>query len=99
MAVAVEIEIHGVSLERYDETNEQIGRLPGGPAASQELFHWVAATEDGFRVVDVWESREAFDRYLRERLEPMFAAAGMATPPEIEILPIHNYSVGARCRE
>jgi len=98
MAIAVQVEIRGANLELYDQTNERIGRLPGAPAVPQELFHFVIGTDGGIRVVDVWESEEAFRRYFHERLEPAFAEVGFGGPPVVEIFAVHNYSVGARWR-
>ena len=98
MAIAVQIEFRDTNLDTYDQITETIGRLPGAPAAPQELFHFVIPTEDGFRVIDVWESEEAFERYLHETLEPAFAEVGIVTPPVVEIFSVHNYSVGARWR-
>jgi hypothetical protein len=40
---------------------------------------------DGFRVIDVWESREAFERFERDVLEPL----GFAGAPVVEF-PVHN---------
>jgi hypothetical protein len=34
----------------------------------------------GWRVVSVWESRELFDQFRRERLEPVLKDAGQALP-------------------
>ena len=98
MAIAVQVEFRGLGLEHYDLINEGIGRLPGAPAARQELFHFVVGTDGGFRVVDVWESEEAFRRYFQETLEPVFDEAGFSVTPVIEIFPVHNYSIGARWR-
>jgi hypothetical protein len=96
MAVAVQAEFRDASINQYDQINERIGRLPGAPAARQELFHFVIPTDYGFRVIDVWESEEAFQRYLHETLEPVFEEVGIVTPPVVVIFPVHNYSVGAR---
>jgi hypothetical protein len=48
VVVAVQLDFQGATLEQYDEMNERIGLLPGGPtAAPEDLFHWVTKTEDG----------------------------------------------------
>lgn len=96
MAVAVQLDFLGATLDQYDEINEAIGRLPGGPASRHELFHWVTAIDDGFRVVDVWESRDSFDRFLHERLQPAFAELGFSRQPEVLFFDVYNYSVGER---
>ena len=35
MAVAVQLDFHGTTIEQYDQINERIGLLPGGPASPQ----------------------------------------------------------------
>jgi hypothetical protein len=39
---------------------------PGGATPSGAISHWVAQTDDGMRVVDVWETREAYDQFAAE---------------------------------
>ena len=98
MAVAVQLDFRGATLEQYDEMNERIGLLPGGPPSPQELFHWVAKTDDGFRVVDVWESRDTFETFEREKLNPIYGEVGIPRPPETQFFEIHNYLAGGRWR-
>jgi hypothetical protein len=96
MAVAVQLDFRGVTLEQYDQINERIGLLPGGPASREELFHWVTKIDDGFRVIDVWESREAFQKFAQEKLSPIYQEVGVPHPPEIQFFEVHNYLVGSR---
>ena len=59
MAVAVEQNFRGVTVRQCDAIVERMGAGPtGAPHFGGALFHWAAATPDGFRVVDVWETRE-----------------------------------------
>jgi hypothetical protein len=37
------------------------------------LLHIGRSTEDGFEVIEVWESRDHYDRYNREIIEPIIA--------------------------
>lgn len=98
MVVAVQLDFSGATLEQYDEMNERIGLLPGGPtAAPEDLFHWVTKTEDGLRVVDVWESRQAFERFAQEELSPVFQRLGIL-PPRVQFFQLHNYLAGGRGR-
>ena len=98
MVVAVQLDFLGATIEQYDLINERIGLLPGGPASPQELFHWVMKTGDGFRVVDVWETREAFERFAREKLSPIYEEVAVPNPPEIQFFEVHNYLAGGRWR-
>jgi hypothetical protein len=46
------------------------------PAPVGLMLHVAGPTEEGFRVIDVWESEEAWQRFLTERLDPAIAALG-----------------------
>ena len=46
------------------------------------LVHIAGETPNGFRVVDVWESEEAFKRF-GEELAPVVRAIGIETVPQV----------------
>jgi hypothetical protein len=46
------------------------------------------AVADGLLVTDVWESQEAIDRFLSERLGAVLAQVGLEGTPRI--LPVHQ---------
>ena len=48
-------------------------------------------TDDGIRVVDVWESRQAFDQFMTLRSGVVAPEVGAAEPPEIQFFEVHNY--------
>ena len=52
------------------------------------LAHIAGQGTNGFRVVDVWESQEALDRFA-EKLVPVLEEIGMQSHPEI--YPAHTY--------
>ena len=49
----------------------------------------------GWRVVDVWESAEAFQTFSEQRIMPAVKKVGITTQPRIEIYPAHNVYVPA----
>ena len=61
MAVAVIMDFAGATLDQYDEVMRRMDLDADQPSPTGALFHWVAATDTGLRVTDVWESREQFD--------------------------------------
>jgi hypothetical protein len=77
----------GGTQEQYDAVLQQLnlgGRMPPGG-----ISHAAGPIEGGWRVVDVWETQEAFDIFLRERLEQAMQNAGLA-PPEVEVWPVYS---------
>ena len=55
------------------------------------LFHWAVATSGGFRVVDVWKTKEQYERFAKEQIGPYAAEAGIPGPPEVTYTETHNY--------
>ena len=92
MAVAVETTFPGATTEQYDEAIKVMGLTPGGrhPGA---LFHWVAKTDSGIRITDVWETKEQWERFAEEQVRPVSEQVGFPEP-EIRYIDVHNYMVG-----
>lgn len=74
MAVVYIFEVPGAGAEEYDAVMEQLG--DGGRGVPGRLYHAAGPTEDGWMVVDVWESTEAFEAFLAERLLPVARKVG-----------------------
>ena len=71
MAVVVITRPEGVDEGMYDAVQEKLGdEMPAGM-----IIHTSGRAEDGvFQIVDVWESREAHDRFGQDRLGPAINA-------------------------
>jgi hypothetical protein len=91
MAVAVEQNFSGATIDQYDQIVGKMGLTPGGATPPGAISHWVAKTDDGMRVVDVWESREAFERFAQEKIGPFSREVGLPSEPEIRFYEVHNY--------
>ena len=91
MAVAVQLDFRGTTLAQYDQVIEKMGLTPEGPVPQGALFHWVAKTEDGIRVVDVWESAQQFNKFADEQIGPFTKEVGISEPPQITFFDVHNY--------
>ena len=90
MPVAIEMNFKGATLEQYDEIVELMG-LTSGNIPPGAISHWVAKSEDGLRIVDVWDSREVFDRFAEEQIGPFSQQAGITEPPEMTYSDVHNH--------
>ena len=91
MAIAVELNFAGATTEQYDQVIKKMGFVPGGKGAPGGLFHWVTKTDEGLRVVDVWASKEQFERFAQEKIGPITAEVGIPGPPRITFHEVHNY--------
>ena len=61
--------------------------LTGPPGA---ISHWAAKTEDGIRVVDVWETKEQFERFAQEQIGPHTREV-LEQEPETRFYDVHNH--------
>jgi hypothetical protein len=91
MAVAVQLDFKGGTLEQYDRVIDVMGYEREGKGEPGGLFHWVTKTDDGIRVTDVWQDRETFERFAEERIGPSMARAGVDIQPEITFHEVYNY--------
>jgi hypothetical protein len=91
MAVGVVLEFSGATLDQYDQVLEKMGLERGGQIPNGGLFHWATATDDGFLVTDVWESREQFDAFSEAQIGPFSQEVGITSPPRVTFHEVHNY--------
>ncbi len=91
MPVAVEMNFSGATIDQYDQILQKMGLTPGGSTPPGAISHWVAKTDDGVRVVDVWETREQFDRFAQEQIGPYSKEVGLEGEPEMRFYDVHNY--------
>lgn len=88
MAIVVIATTPGMTAELYDRSQQEmglVGKLPAGCSS-----HIAGPGPDGWRVVAVWESAEALQRFAAERLQPALAELGVAAPPAPPVIyPLH----------
>lgn len=75
----------------YDAVIDEMGVRDNPPAG--EIYHWAAPVSGGMQVCDVWETREQYETFARERIGPITAKHGLA-PPQVEIANVHVYILG-----
>lgn len=96
MTVAAEIDVPGVTLKQYDEAVEVGGFLPGGPLPPGGLFHWVAQTDDGVHIVNVWASQEEFDEFTEKQVAIIREIGVDPASIKLTLFDVHNYLSGGR---
>ena len=72
MAWAFVQTVEGGSLEEYDKVTAEMGDV-GMPAGL--IVHVAGAVEGGFRMIDVWESREQYERFREDTVVPAMKRA------------------------
>jgi hypothetical protein len=82
MATAFLLEIPNFTPEQGSAVVQALG-LDTNPAAGQ-LFHLEGPMDGGMRIVDVWESPEAFQTFVHDRLVPAFQKVGVALPANMQ---------------
>lgn len=92
MAIGLRLKFEGGTQEQYDAVHAGVEGDANPPEGL--VFHMAGPIEDGWGIIDVWESREHFDRFQAERLGPTIQALGdraPQSPPEIKEFPVHHY--------
>lgn len=96
MAIAVQLDFEGATLAQYDEVCQKMGLTPAGPGPAGAISHFVTATASGMRVVDVWKTREEFEKFAAEQIGPYSQDVGIPNPPSIQFFDVHNYFTPGR---
>ena len=92
MAIGMLLTWSGFTKEQYEKVVDILD-LAKKPQPGM-IFHCAGQASGGWRVFDIWESQEAYDRFMRDRLGPAFKTAGIqGSGPNPEFFPIHNIQV------
>ena len=76
MAIGLIFNNPGQTQEQYDAAVEQLNLAQSLPEGW--IFHAAGPTEDGWRVVEVWESQEAADAYFQGGLGQVLKNEGVS---------------------
>jgi hypothetical protein len=93
MAVVVVFQAPSLTQESYAEVTQKLNgkrrmESPSDWPVEGLLVHAAGQSPDGFRVVDVWESEEAFGAF-GETLVPILQEVGIDAEPEV--YPAHAF--------
>ena len=90
MTIAVQMDFGGGTLDQYDEVCKKMGLKPKGPGPAGAISHFATTTDAGLRVVDVWETKEQFEKFAQDQIGPFSAEVGLPAP-QMQFLDVHNY--------
>ena len=86
MAVGVLTAAPEFTKQIYDDVTEKMfghaSPMREDEAPEGLIVHSAGRGEQGYYVYDIWESREAFERFMEEKLGPALAEVMGGPPPE-----------------
>ena len=91
MAIGLRLRFEGGTQEQYEAVHGQIDADANPPEGL--IFHAAGPTDEGWGIIDFWESRGHFDRFQQDRLGPAIAELGdraPQSPPDIKEFPVHH---------
>lgn len=88
MTVVTTLDITGLTPSEYRAVLDELG-VETRPESGIYL-HLTTPTDFGFRVVEIWDERAGFDRFVERRMVPATKAVGMDRETRISVTPLHN---------
>jgi hypothetical protein len=88
MAVAMTMHWPGLTSDQYDAVMARLGLDANPPAGG--VLHMATVTDEGVEVCDIWQTEQAFNGFLEQRLLPVVSELGISGEPEIRIVQLHN---------
>ncbi|MBX5468561.1 MAG: hypothetical protein IRZ21_01525 [Thermoleophilaceae bacterium] len=84
----------GFGPDMYDRVQAEMNVASDPPEGL--VFHWAGQVDGKWTVMDVWGSRDAYDRFREERLFPAIRTLSGMDPaggpqPTIAEFAVHNY--------
>ena len=76
----------GVTQAQYEQVRNEVA--PGNKLLPGMLYHAAGPAQDGWRVVETWESQEAADRFFKEKLGAALQKDNITVQPEL--FEVHN---------
>jgi hypothetical protein len=90
MAIGQVLKFSGAGIDKYDAVQAELGwdgdhgRPPG------LLAHAAGPTDDGFCVIEWWESEDAWNDFFSSALQPAFGTVGDIPQPDVTRFTIHS---------
>jgi hypothetical protein len=88
MTVVSTLDVTDLTASEYRTVMDELGvehRPEGGI-----YLHLTTPTDFGYRVVEIWDEKANFDRFVEHRLVPANEAVGVDRATEITVRPLHN---------
>lgn len=88
MATGILLEFQGMGEKEYDRLMEMLGTDRNRPEGA--ILHVAGPIPNGWRVFNVFESQDSYEKFYKDRLTGAFKQVGIPNPTRFEYFPIHN---------
>ena len=76
-----------VTREQYEAARKEVNWEGNHPAGAKFHLSWFA--DDGFHVLDLWDTPQDFERFVSERLMPGVQKVGIQGEPNVQLAESH----------
>jgi hypothetical protein len=88
MTVVTTIDVYDMPNSEYRAVMDRMG-VEARPEPGIYL-HITAQTDFGYRVIEIWDSQDGFERFAQGRMLPALKDLGIERKTEITVKPLHN---------
>lgn len=91
MPTVMLMEWAGMTQDQYNQVMRALDLDKKPPAGA--IFHVAGFTAGTLRVLDIWDSQQAFETFQKDRLASALQKAGITSQPKVQFYPVHNIYV------
>ncbi len=88
MATAVLLEFQGIGEREYERLIDLVRSDQNPPQGG--LLHTAGPIPNGWRVFNIFDSRDSYEKFYNDRVLPALKQLGMPNPSRKEYYPIYN---------
>jgi hypothetical protein len=89
MTVVTTLDVNGLAASEYRAVLDQLG-VETHPEPGIYL-HITTPIDTGFRIIEIWDEKSGFDRFVETRLVPANEAIGLQRETTITVTALHNF--------
>jgi hypothetical protein len=89
MAIGQILQFSGATIGKYDAVRTELGWDGETNKPEGIIAHAAGSTDDGFCVIEWWESEAAWDTFFADRLRPAFEKVGDIPQPQVTRFDVH----------